>query len=319
MKKILLPEKIIPEGMDLLAGKAEIVITEGYSEAEIVSKVKDVHGIVLRSGAKITRKIFEAAPQLKIISRTGSGYDNVDVATATEHGVMVCNLPGVNNLSVAEHTVAFIFALMKQLPTMDRYVRTGDWKKRSQYISMEVEGKTIGIVGIRKIGYKVAVKCKALGMSVIAYDPYVENLYKNEFSFCESLKELFEKSDIVSIHVPNLPGTRDMINKGLICSMKRNAFFINTSRGEVVNEDALVAGLKEGRIAGAALDVFINEPVNENNPLLKMKNVILSPHTAALTKECGVKMTVDAVKQVIDYLEGRTPPYIVNEKELNFK
>lgn len=319
MKKILLPEKIIPEGMVLFEGKAEIVLTEGYSEVEIISKVKEVHGIVLRSSAKITRKILESAPQLKIISRTGAGYDNVDVTAATEHGVMVCNLPGVNNLSVAEHTVAFIFALMKQLPTMDSYVRNGGWKKRSQYISMEIEGKTIGIVGLGKIGYKVAVKCKALGMNIIAYDPYVEHLYKDEFSFCESLKELFEKADIVSVHVPNLPETRGMITEELLWSMKRNAFFINTSRGEVVDEGGLVAGLKEGRIAGAALDVFMNEPVDESNPLLKMNNVILSPHTAALTKECGVKMTVDAVKQVIDYLEGRTPPYIVNRKELNFK
>lgn len=318
MKKILLPEKIIQPGMDLLENHPdiEIVYADGVSEEALINVIGDVFGIVLRSKAKITPNVLKAAKELKIVSRTGAGFDNVNVEAATKENVMVCNLPGVNNVSVAEHAIGFLFALMKQLPVMDGYVRTGNWKKRSQFISTEMAGKTLGIVGLGKIGYHVMTLAKGVGMDVLAYDPYVEEKFKDEVTFCKTLDELFEKSDAVTVHVPNLPETKGTVNEKLLNKMKSTAFFINTSRGGIVDEKALIKVLQEGKIAGAGIDVFENEPINNDNPLIKMDNVILSPHTSGLTKESGLRMTVNAVKQVIDAVEGKTPPFIVNRKDL---
>lgn len=320
MEKVLLPERIIDEGLELLKDKAEIIITKDASEQSIIDKVSDAFAIILRSKAKITRSIIEAAPKLKIISRTGAGYDNVDVQAATEHNVMVCNLPGINTVAVAEHAISLMLALLKQLPKMDLYVRNGQWGKRSEFISEEAFGKTIGIVGLGKIGREVMFRCKSMGMHVLAYDPYVENALKdNDIGFCNDMETLFTQSDVITLHVPNIPENKKMVDEPLIRLMKPTAYIINTSRGEVIDQGALTAALKEHRIAGAGLDVFAQEPIEQGDPLLTLDNVILTPHAAALTKESGVKMTVEAVKQVIDCLEGRIPPYIVNRKELNLE
>lgn len=316
MEKVLLPEKIIDEGMELLKGKASIVITRDSSEEAILDEVHDVFAIVLRSKAKITRRIIEAAPKLRIISRTGAGYDNVDVQAATEHNVMVCNLPGINTIPVAEHAVSLMLALLKQLPRMDLYVRNGQWEKRSEFISEEAFGKTIGIVGMGKIGREVMRRCKALGMKILAFDPYVNDASLSDVIFCKDLEALFAESDIITLHVPNMVENKKMVDEHLLKLMKPTAYIINTSRGEVIDQEALTNVLKEHRIAGAGLDVFASEPLALDDHLLTLDNVILTPHAAALTKESGVKMTVEAVKQVIDCLEGRIPPYIVNRKEL---
>lgn len=317
MKKVLLPEKIIEEGIALLTGKVNTVNSRDASEEAILEEVGDAFGIVLRSGARITRRIIEAGKNLKIISRTGAGYDNVDVQAATEHGIMVCNLPGINSIPVAEHTIALLLALFKKLPEMDEAVRKDQWKKRSLYLPREVNGKTVGIIGLGKIGRIVMNYCKCLGMSVIAYDPYFKNSLENDYLMSSNMEDVFKYADVVTVHVPNLPETHGMITEKLLCSMKPGSFFINTSRGEVVDEQALIKVLEEGILAGAGIDVFEKEPVVQDNPLLKFKNVILSPHSAALTNECGIKMTVEAVRQVLDLVEGRIPPYIVNKKELN--
>ncbi|MDK2903455.1 MAG: D-3-phosphoglycerate dehydrogenase / 2-oxoglutarate reductase [Clostridiales bacterium] len=320
MEKVLLPERIIDEGLELLKDKAEIIITKDASEQSIIDEVSDAFAIILRSKAKITRSIIEAAPKLKVISRTGAGYDNVDVQAATEHNVMVCNLPGINTVAVAEHTISLMLALLKQLPKMDLYVRNGQWGKRSEFISEEAFGKTIGIVGLGKIGREVMFRCKSMGMHVLVYDPYVENALKdNDIRFCNDVETLFTQSDVITLHVPNIPENKKMVDEHLIRLMKPTAYIINTSRGEVIDQGALTSALKEHRIAGAGLDVFAQEPIEQDDPLLTLDNVILTPHAAALTKESGIKMTVEAVKQVIDCLEGRIPPYIVNRRELHLE
>ncbi|AEE96505.1 hydroxyacid dehydrogenase [Mahella australiensis] len=320
MEKVLLPERIIDEGLELLKDKAEIIITKDASEQSIIDEVSDTFAIILRSKAKITRSIIEAAPKLKVISRTGAGYDNVDVQAATEHNVMVCNLPGINTVAVAEHTISLMLALLKQLPKMDLYVRNGQWGKRSEFISEEAFGKTIGIVGLGKIGREVMFRCKSMGMHVLVYDPYVENALKdNDIRFCNDVETLFTQSDVITLHVPNIPENKKMVDEHLIRLMKPTAYIINTSRGEVIDQGALTSALKEHRIAGAGLDVFAQEPIEQDDPLLTLDNVILTPHAAALTKESGIKMTVEAVKQVIDCLEGRIPPYIVNRRELHLE
>jgi D-3-phosphoglycerate dehydrogenase len=314
MIKVLLPEKILSEAQSLLESKAIVSILKSPVEKDIIDEIHDTFGIVLRSAAKITRRILENAPMLKVISRTGAGYDNVDVNAATDFGVMVCNLPGINTVSVAEHVLAMIFALTKRLPLMDSYVRNGRWAKRSNYISEELAGKTLGIIGLGKIGMEVVKKAGALGLNVLAYDPYVQT--RPDIPIVDSLEEIFEQSDIITVHIPKTPETVGIVNKKLLDLMKKDAFIINTSRGEVIDEEALIETLIEEKIAGAGLDVFSQEPINPDNPLLSMENVILSPHTAALTKECGYRMTMEAVNQVIDVIDGRLPKHIVNGKEL---
>jgi len=317
MKKVLLSEEINEEGLKLLEGRAEVVVAPDITEQALLKEVRDVFGIVLKSASKITRTVIESAPELRIISRTGAGYDNVDVAAATEHGILVCNLPGINSDTVAEHTTALILGLLKQIPKMDRYVREGKWAKRDEYIPRDAKGKVLGIVGFGRIGQRVAQKAKAgLEMDILVFDPYVQKDFSDEYIFCESLEELFSKSDVVTIHVPNLPSTKRMITGELLWKMKPEAYIINTSRGNIIDESALIEVLSTKRIAGAGLDVFEHEPVSDNHPFLSMDNVILSPHSAALTRECGVKMTVEAVRQVVDYLEGRIPRFIVNARGL---
>lgn len=320
MEKVLLPEKIIDEGLELLKDKAEVVILKDVAEQTIIDEVHDAFAIVLRSRAKITRRVIEAAPKLKVISRTGAGYDNVDVEAATEHGVLVCNLPGINSVSVAEHTLSLMLALLKQLFKMDSYVRNGQWYKRSEFIAEDAAGKSVGIIGLGRIGREVMARCRALGMNILAYDPYVKDLQKDDgIRLYDNLEALFAEADIITLHVPNVPETRQMVTEHLLSLMKPTAYIVNTSRGEVIDQQALVKALKDGKIAGAALDVFSKEPVEVDNPLLTLDNVILTPHAAALTKESGVKMTVEAVKQVIDCLEGRLPSHIVNRRELHLE
>ncbi|KLU62273.1 D-3-phosphoglycerate dehydrogenase [Peptococcaceae bacterium CEB3] len=315
MKKVLLPEKIVPEAMILLGEKANVVVAEDSSEESILAEIDDTFGIVLRSKAKITRGIMDAAPELRVISRTGVGYDNIDVQAATDHKILVCNLPGINAVSVAEHAMTFILSLAKQISTMDAFVRSDQWEKRSSTEAIDVKGKTLGIIGLGRIGREVMKLAYAFGMSVLVFDPYLSSM-KSEVTFSKTVEEIFIQSDFVSIHVPNLPETSRMVGWDLLRLMKPSSFFINTSRGGVVDEKALVRVLSEKRIAGAALDVFENEPITPDHPLTAMKNVVLTPHSAALTRECKVKMAVEAVRQVIDCIEGRIPPHIVNSEQL---
>ena len=313
MTKVLLSQEIHPSAKKLLEDKFEVVTAPDTTQETLIEMVKDVDAIILRTTSKITREVIENAPKLKIISRTGAGVDNVDLEAAEEKGRIVCNQPGVNNVSVAEHAVAMILHLSKQLSLMDASVRGGNWSIRNKNLAVEINGKTLGVVGMGKIGSLVAKLCNALGMKILAYDPYVSEELKQQYEFT-TLENIFKESDFVTIHCPNTPETKGMITEALLNSMKPTAYLINTSRGDVVDEAALIKVLKEKRIAGAGLDVFHKEPVNSDNELLKLDNVILSPHSAAMTKEATIKLAVGAVNAVIDFFEGKTPKYIYKGK-----
>lgn len=321
MIKVLLSQEIHPEGRKLLEGKFDVKVAPSAAEAELIEAVKDVEAIILRTNAKITRKIIENAAKLKIISRTGAGVDNVDVDAATEKGILVCNLPAVNNVSVAEHAVALIMHLAKQLSAMDKAVREGKWSIRNSNIAVELEGKILGVIGMGSIGALVAKKCHdGLGMKILAYDPYTKERFKDcDYEFVDDLKELFRRADFVTLHCPDTPQTRGMVTRNLIYSMKTTAYLINTARGTLIDEKALIDALKERRIAGAGLDVFTEEPPEKDNELLKLDNVVLSPHSAAMTKEATIRMSTEAVRAVIDYFEGRQPKHIFNSNELRKK
>jgi D-3-phosphoglycerate dehydrogenase len=318
MKKVLLSKAIAQPAMDLLEGKVEKIILADNSVETAKQMVADVEGIILRTNIKLIREIIDAAPQLKVISRTGVGVDNVDVEAATEKGIMVCNTPGVNANSVAEQTVALILALAKQLKFMDKGVREGNWKVRNSDKAVDLEGKTLGLVGVGRIGSLVGQKCRlAFSMKVIGYDPYVKEAEGIEM--CSSLDEVFSQADFVSIHVPYMQDTHHLVDARLLGLMKPDACLFNTARGPLVEENALIEALENESIAGAGLDVFENEPPSPDNPLLKFDNVIATPHSSALSRECVVKVALTAAQAVLDCLEGRQPTYVYNKKELGLE
>ena len=318
MKKILLSQKISDAGMAVIKDKYDVVIAPDCSKETMLALSKDASAIILRTTSKVDRDVIENAEKLEIVSRTGAGVDNVDIAAASGKGILVCNLPRANSLSVGEHAIALMMACAKQLPYMQEGVRQGNWKARNAGTPVEVEGKTLGVVGMGHIGSIVAKKCSgSLGMKIKAYDPYVKDQFADtDYAFCDDLKTLFKESDFITLHCPNIPETKGMVTRELLYAMKPDAYIINAARGGIIDEDALVDVLKEKRIAGAGLDVFEKEPVDTDHPLLHMVNVIVSPHSAALTKEATLRMAVEAAQAVDDLFSGKMPQYIYNRQVL---
>lgn len=316
-KRILLPQPIEKEAMDVLEKAGFEVILSPDAKPETVGPLmKDVQGIILRTGIKMTRELMSHGNDLRVISRTGAGYDNVDVAAATERGIIVTCLPGANTVSVAEHAVALILALMKYVPFMDREVRRDNFSIRFKNLPRDLRGKTLGLVGLGRIGSEVGRICHhAFGMQILAHDPYLgeeaKGFLKGWVEFGD-LERLCRESDVISIHVPLLPSIRGLIGARELGWMKADAFLINTSRGGIIDEPSLVNCLRRRKIAGAALDVFTQEPIDKNSPLKELENIILTPHSAALTQECVVRLAVEAVQSCLAVLRGQKPEGIVN-------
>jgi D-3-phosphoglycerate dehydrogenase len=317
MTKILLSQDIHPQARKMLDG-FEVFLPKDNLQASLVSAAKEADAIILRTVTCADAQVIENAPKLKIISRTGAGIDNVDVAEATKKGILVCNVPTASNISVAEHTLSLILSLAKDLPAMDKAVRSGAWKERNKNKAIDIEGKTLGIIGMGKIGSLVAAKANlGLGMKILAYDPFVASNFKQEgYTFVPKLEDLFENADFITLHCPNIPQTKGMVNKGLIDLMKPTSYLINCARGGVVDEAPLYEALRNKKIAGAALDVFSIEPPSSSDPLLSLDNILLTPHMAALTKEASVRVAVGAAQAVIDYFSQTKPQHICNAKEL---
>lgn len=319
---VLLPQRIEVEALKLLKNKDIKIIQAGDPKPETVAPLmKGARAVILRTGIVITKDLLELSEDLWTISRTGGGVDNVDVKAATERGILVTSSLGVNTTSVAEHCFALILALFKQLFITDREVRRNNFRIRYQNLSRDLREKSLGVVGFGRIGSELARYCSTVfNMGIMAHDPYIgEDFKKGAGSWVTftSLEELFRKSDVVSIHIPLTKDTKGIINWEYLSLMKPDAFIINTSRGGVINERDLIRALKEGLIAGAGLDVFEKEPLERDNPLLNMKKVILTPHTAALTKECVVRMATSAVMRVIDLFNGYIPDNIANPEVLS--
>ena len=318
---VLLPQPIEPEATALLeqAGCSIAVAADPKPET-VMPLMRDALGLILRTGITITRDLIAAAPGLLIISRTGGGLDNVDVAAATEQGILVTSNLGVNTISVVEHVLSMILTLSKKLAVMDQAVRRGNFAIRYQNLPRDISGKTVGLLGFGRIGSELGRVCRnTFGMRVIAYDPYLtgekKDEYRDQASFT-GLEELLSESDVISIHVPLTDQTRNLVDEAEISKMKPEAILINASRGGIVNETALVKALQLNRIAGAGLDVFSKEPVPDDHPLLKLENVILTPHSAALTRECVTRMATEAAKCVIDVFAGREPQNVANRQVL---
>lgn len=319
--KVLLPQPIAEEALQMLEeNNIEIVLASDVKPETVAPLMRDVQAIVLRTGIQITRELLDLSAGLVTISRTGGGVDNVDVEYASEKEILVTSSLGVNTTSVVEHSLALILSLSKQLFLMDRELRNHNFRIRYQNRPKDLRGKCLGIVGFGKIGSELAKSCRQIfEMEIIAHDDYLSAEVKsqNPSVIFMTLENLFKQADIVSLHIPLTDKTREMITWEYFNMMKADALIINTSRGEVIKEEDLVRALQEEAIAGAGLDVFAKEPIEKHNPLLHMENVILTPHTAALTKECVVRMATSAVSRVLDLFDGNIPENIANPEVLS--
>jgi D-3-phosphoglycerate dehydrogenase len=318
LKKVLLAEPIDEAGMKVLRGKVDILISPDPSGDSVGQLLKEVQGLIVRTATKVTRSMIESAPRLEVISRTGGGLDNVDIEAATESNVVVCGVKGPQDRYVAEHAVSLIMALAKQIFYLDKEVRKGNFKSRYDYRPMGLAGKRAGVMGLGRIGRIVAEMCLHLGMEVWGYDPYLnaDDLHLPGLVFTKEREEIIGASDFLSLHVPLSRETQGLIGKKELDLMKPTAFLINTSRGEIIDEPALIEALQQRKIAGAGLDVFAKEPPEISHPFFQMGNVILTPHTGALTKDAVAQLAEGAAQNIIDVLEGRKPPYSINWDEV---
>lgn len=313
--KILIPQDIAEAGKEFLREKGyEFMVCPSADEETIINEVVDCDAILIRT-APITKKILEAGKKLKVVSRHGVGVDNIDVTTATKLGIQVTNGPTSNSESVAEHAVALLLGSAHHVREMDSYVRAGDWESRNRIRLTGLCGKTVGLVGLGRIGQYVAKKLSlGMGMKVIGYDAYIPDGAVPEYvDKVDSLDELFKRSDFVSLHCPATSETKNSINMRCFKLMKPSAFLINTARGEIVDEKDLYKALISREIKGAALDVLACEPPKADNPLLKLDNVILTPHCGAHSYESFDNMAVHAAIGIDEVLSGKEVTWKVNK------
>lgn len=312
--KFVMTQAVCPEGLQMLDGIADIYIADNPDPNNYLSEMEQADALIVRI-ASCNKNVIDHSPNLKVIGRTGVGYDSVDVNAATERGIPVVITPGANNRSVAEHAVAMMFALSKNLFEAQQEMCCGNWEIRGAKKAFELEGKTIGILGLGAIGRETAKICKGLGMKIAAYDPFLSKEQVEEYGaiYYKDYEELLKISDVVSIHVPLTEKTKNMISKRHLLTMKKTSLIINCSRGGIVNEPDLVEALKNGVIAGAGTDVFCNEPPQSDDPLLNCPNLIVSPHSAAQTREAVIKMAQMCIKGCLSIAEGKKWPFVADK------
>ena len=302
--KLYIADKIAKEGVEFLQQHPgyEVDFSPGLDESAACEHIRDCDAVIVRSAIKIRGAILAAGTRLKVIGRAGIGVDNIDVETATERGIVVLNTPDANATTTAELTIGHILSLCRHLPAADRSVRNGQWE-RTRYMGAELAGKTLGIIGYGTIGRIVAARGLGLQMKVIACDPFVtDDIYGKAGVEPRDLDSLLREADIVSLHCPVTEKTRGLINADRIKTMKPGARLVNCARGDLVDETALYDALVQGHLAGAALDVYVNEPP-VNSPLLGLENVVLTPHLGASTREAQFAAGLEIARQVAIYLD----------------
>ncbi|ACU54453.1 D-3-phosphoglycerate dehydrogenase [Acidimicrobium ferrooxidans DSM 10331] len=312
MARVLVTETIAEEGLQLLSDAGhEVVVRTGLDHDGLLEAVADADALIIRSATKVTADVLEAAHHLVVVGRAGIGLDNVDVETATKRGVMVVNAPQSNIVSAAEHTLALLLALARHVPQAHASVQRGEWR-RSAFQGVELYGKTLGIIGLGRIGALVAQRANAFGMRLVAYDPYIsqERARKMGVTLLD-LDELMATSDIVTIHLPKSKETVGLVGAALLAKAKPGIRIVNASRGGIIDEAALAEAIARGHVAGAALDVFAEEPPT-NSPIVGLDQVVLTPHLGASTAEAQSKAGVTIAEQVLLALANEFVPFAVN-------
>lgn len=309
--QVLIPSDISEAGKRYLREKGyEIKMGRALDEDTIIADAQDCDAILARN-EPITRRILENVPRVKVVGKHGVGLDKIDLEAAREQNIWVTNGPMSNTVAVAEHTVMLLLACAKKLVTFDLAIRSGDYGIRNTVKGMDVEGKTVGLIGCGKIGTMVAKKCvHGFGMKAIGYDPYVPPAARQpEIEYCDTMEEVFRKADFVSLHTPATPENNGFANASLFSLMKPTAYFINAARGSLVNEADLYEALHTNRIAGAGLDVYAHEPPDSENPLFTLPNITVTPHNASLTYETTDRMGLHAAQGIDEVLSGLRPTW----------
>ncbi len=306
MSKVLVTDPLSELGLQILKEVAEVSYQPGLKTEEIIKTIAGYDALLVRSGTQVTKEIIEAcSSKMKIIGRAGVGVDNIDLEPATQKGIIVVNSPDGNTTAAAEHTVAMMMALARMIAPADLSMKKGEWK-RSKFMGVELHNKVLGVVGLGKIGSKVAQIAVAIGMRVIAYDPVVSQSRAESLNIkLVELEQIWKESDFITLHIPKLPQTTNLINKDTIALMKDGVRIVNCARGGVVNEADLAQALKSGKVAGAAVDVFDKEPLAADSPLRELgDNVVLTPHLGASTEEAQVNVAIDVAEQIREVLSG---------------
>jgi D-3-phosphoglycerate dehydrogenase len=309
----LVSDPLSEEGLKILtASGIPVDVRPGLSEDELCTIIGEYDGLIIRSGTTVTKKIMDAGKKLRVIGRAGVGVDNVDVPYATQKGILVMNTPTATIISAAEHSIAMIMSLARMIPWAHASVHRGEWK-RSKFTGIELYGKTLGIIGVGRVGGEIAKRMKAFNMTMIGYDPYLPGDVAESIGVkLTTLGDVLTNSDIMTIHTPLLPETKNMISAAQFKMMKKNALLVNVARGGIVNEEDLYDALKNRTIAGAAFDVFVDEPLKEKCKLLELDNLVTTPHLGASTVEAQEKVSVDIAENVIAYLRDNTISNAIN-------
>jgi len=308
---VLLAEKLAPSAVELLGDDVEIRHVDGTDRPALLSAVADADALLVRSATKVDAEVLAASTRLKVVARAGVGLDNVDVPAATARGVMVVNAPTSNIVSAAEHAIALLFAAARHIPPADAALRQGQWK-RSAYTGVELNGKTVGIVGLGKIGQLVAQRLAAFGVTLIAYDPYVAPARAAQLGIeLASLDDVLRRADVISIHLPKTPETLGLIGKDQLAITKKGVIIVNAARGGLIDEVALAEAVRSGHVGGAGIDVYVTEPTT-SSPLFELENIVVTPHLGASTDEAQDRAGTDVAKSVQLALAGEFVPDAVN-------
>ncbi|MBN1323809.1 MAG: phosphoglycerate dehydrogenase [Methanotrichaceae archaeon] len=309
--RILVSDPLAEDGVKRLQEAAEVDVITNLSPAELIERIKDYDGLVIRSGTKVTAEVIDAANRLKVIGRAGVGVDNVDVDAATKKGIIVLNAPGGNTISAAEHTIAMMLSMARNIPQASASVRRGEWN-RKKYTGVEVFNKTLGIVGLGRIGAEVAQRMKSFGMRILAYDPFITEDRAAELGIkLATLDKIYRESDFITVHTPLTPETKDLISGPEFDKMKPTVRLINCARGGIINEEALAEAVAHGKVAGAAIDVYTKEPPTES-PLLDQDRIVATPHLGASTAEAQINVALAVADQILAISQGGMPTSAVN-------
>jgi len=311
--KVLVSDKLSDSGLAFLKGcGVAFDYKPGLKEDELAAAIGEYEGLVIRSGSKVTAKVLAKATKLKVVGRAGIGVDNVDVPEASKRGIIVMNTPTGNSVTTAEHAITLLMSLARKIPQATASMKTGAWEK-TKFQGKEIAGKTLGIIGLGTIGRIVADRAQGLKMNVIAFDP-VLTAEKAAALGVElvSVDQLLERADCITIHSPLTPDTKNMLGEAAFNKVKKGLLLVNAARGGIVDEIALAKAIKDGKVAGAALDVFEKEPVDPENPLLKLDEVIVTPHLGASTDEAQDRVALEICEQVVEYLKDGTIRNAIN-------
>ncbi|MDF0589723.1 phosphoglycerate dehydrogenase [Candidatus Methanocrinis natronophilus] len=309
--KVLVSDPLSEEGVRKLETEMEVDVITNLSPQDLIDRIRDYDALAIRSGTKVTAEVIDAADKLKVIGRAGVGVDNIDVEAATRKGIIVVNTPGGNTISAAEHTIAMMLSLARNIPQANNSLKAGEWN-RKRYTGVEVYNKTLGIVGLGRIGAEIASRMKSFGMRILAYDPFVTEEKAASLGIrLASLQEIYRESDFITVHTPLTKETRNLIDEEQMKMMKPGVRLINCARGGIINEEALAKAVAEGRVGGAAVDVFTKEPPIDN-PLLEEAGVIVTPHLGASTAEAQVNVAVAVAEQILAVARGEMPPNALN-------